>query len=63
MRGRREPVSREDLRNGWWPSATGLGATVDPDENHGLREYIREQWRRHEERSFVAAWEPKPDSP
>ena len=38
-------------------------ATVDPDDNHGLREYIRGQWRQHEERSFVAAWEPKPDSP
>jgi REP element-mobilizing transposase RayT len=32
-------------------------ATVDPDRNQELREYIRGQWERHERRALVAEWE------
>jgi putative transposase len=38
-------------------------ATVDPDRTGELRDYIRNQWRRHESRLFIEEWEPSADCP
>jgi len=32
-------------------------STVDPDDNAALREYIRHQWHRHEEKNLMPEWE------
>ena len=40
---------------GWGDSAYSV--TVDPDNCEVLRDYIRNQWKRHEERSTINAYE------